>query len=129
MKNNLRTLEVLYYIYGALQLVGALIFFLVFGGLSMFLNSDVVAEQANGDMAPAVVGTVMGVVGGVITLFLLVVAVLNLLAARNLGKGKGRTLVMVAAGLDCLSFPIGTALGIFTFVELSKDHVKQVFTS
>ncbi|QQR86750.1 MAG: hypothetical protein IPJ76_00560 [Flavobacteriales bacterium] len=119
----------LYYIYGALQLLGGLVLFLVFGGLSMFLNSDAVADHANGDVAPAVVGTVMGVVGGLITLFVLVVAVLNILAARNIGKRKGRTLVMVAAGLDCFSFPFGTALGIFTFVELSKDDVKQLFTS
>lgn len=129
MKNNLRTLEVLYYIYGALLLLVGLVLFIVFGGLGMFLSSDMVAEQSNGDGVPAVVGTAFGVLGGGISLFVLVWAVLNVLAGRNLAKHKNRTLIMITAGLDCLSFPFGTALGIFTFVELSKDDVKQLFTS
>lgn len=129
MKNNLRTLEVLYYIYGALLLLVGLVLFIVFGGLGMFLSSDMVAEQSNGDPAPALVGTAFGVLGGVISLFVLVWAVLNVLAGRNLAKYKNRTLIMITAGLDCLSFPFGTALGIFTFVELSKDDVKQLFAS
>lgn len=129
MKNNLRTLEVLYYIYGALLLLAGLVLFVVFGGLGMFLSSDLVAEQSNGDGVPAMVGTAFGLFGGVISLVVLVWAVLNVLAGRNIAKHRNRTLVMIVAGLDCFSFPFGTALGVFTFVELSKDEVKQLFTS
>ena len=33
------------------------------------------------------------------------------------------------AGFNCLHVPLGTALGIFTFVVLLDDRAKELFTS
>lgn len=127
MKNNLRTLEILHYVYGAFEALGALVIFILFNAIGGFMQSDFVARES-GEAAPAVVGSVMGAMGWAIALFVLFFAVLNIISARNIGKRKGRVFSMVVAGIDCLSFPLGTALGVFTLIELSKEDVKQLYS-
>ena len=34
---------------------------------------------------------------------------------------------MIVAGITCLSVPIGTVLGVFTLMVLSRPSVKQMF--
>jgi hypothetical protein len=36
-------------------------------------------------------------------------------------------LCMITAGLSCLEMPYGTALGVMTFVVLSRPSVRQEF--
>jgi hypothetical protein len=36
---------------------------------------------------------------------------------------------MVIAGINCLSFPFGTALGIFTLIVLSRESVQALYKS
>lgn len=54
-------------------------------------------------------------------------AVLIVLAARNLARRRRRMFCMVVAGLMCLFFPFGTALGAFTLVVLSRESVRALF--
>jgi hypothetical protein len=42
---------------------------------------------------------------------------------------KWRVFCMVIAGLGCLEFPYGTALGVFSFIVLGRDSVVQLFSS
>jgi hypothetical protein len=50
-----------------------------------------------------------------------------MMTAASLGTRRRRTLCLVTAGLTCASFPLGTALGIFTFIVLSRPTVKTLF--
>lgn len=34
---------------------------------------------------------------------------------------------MVVAGVSCLSIPLGTALGVFTFIVLSRPSIVRLF--
>ncbi|MFZ1686481.1 MAG: hypothetical protein WAU70_03605 [Flavobacteriales bacterium] len=128
MKNNLRTLEILQYVYGAFQLLGALIVFLIFNSLGAFLQSDFIAQESHGDQAPAIVGGVMSGMGWAISLFVLLFGILNILSGRYVGQRRNRTFSMVIAGIDCLKIPFGTALGIFALIELSKEDVKRLYS-
>jgi hypothetical protein len=47
-------------------------------------------------------------------------AILNFMSARYLGQRRKRTFSIVTAGLNCISFPLGTALGVFTIIVLSR---------
>ena len=57
------------------------------------------------------------------------VGALNLVAARYLSVHKGKTYCFVIAGINCLSFPLGTALGVFTFIVLGRPSVTAIFDS
>ncbi len=44
-------------------------------------------------------------------------------------RHKWHLYCMVISGLLCLSFPLGTALGIFSLITLSKPEIKTLFES
>jgi len=53
--------------------------------------------------------------------------VLNFLSARYMAQRKNKVFSMVTAGVNCLGFPLGTALGVFTFVVLSRPSVEVTY--
>jgi hypothetical protein len=52
---------------------------------------------------------------------------LNLLSGLFLRRKKNRTFSLIVAGVDCLAMPFGTALGVFTFVVLLRDSVRELY--
>lgn len=57
----------------------------------------------------------------------LVTTTLVLLAGFKLKARRSRMFCMVIAALECLSFPIGTALGVFTLIVLNKVEAQDIF--
>ena len=53
--------------------------------------------------------------------------VLNLISGLGLRARKGRTFLLVVAGINCLHIPAGTVLGVFTMVVLLRDSVRELY--
>jgi hypothetical protein len=126
MNRHTRTLSILHTIWGALQLFGALVILLLFMGGS-YIASE--AAWESGDAPP---DWAFGLIKGMgVGLFLLVATfgVLNILSGIWITKRINRTASMVIAGFNCLSVPLGLALGIYTFIILTDDQVKQEYSS
>ncbi len=51
----------------------------------------------------------------------------NLLSGLFIRKRKHRVFSLVVAGLNCLQIPLGTTLGVFTFVVLCRDSVRELY--
>jgi hypothetical protein len=51
------------------------------------------------------------------------------LTGRFLARRQHHTFCIVVSAIDCLSFPIGTLLGVFTLIVLFRPSVKQLFTA
>ena len=51
----------------------------------------------------------------------------NLISGRCIQQRRGRIFSLVVAGMNCLCFPLGTVLGVFTFVLLLRDSVTQIY--
>ncbi len=49
------------------------------------------------------------------------------LAGRSLGQQRRYTFCLVVAGIECLFFPFGTILGVFTIVVLVRSSVSSLF--
>jgi hypothetical protein len=64
----------------------------------------------------------------VIAFWVVLKMALNFLAARFLACRQNRTFVIVVAALNCLSIPLGTALGVFTLVVLSRPSMRGIFS-
>lgn len=60
-------------------------------------------------------------------IWLLISLVLNVKAWIDLRARKNRTFCLVVAGFNCLHVPLGTVLGVFTLVVLSRRSVAEVF--
>ncbi len=76
---------------------------------------------------PAFFGWFFVVAGTFALLAAEVTAALTLYAGRCLAKREKKSWIQVAAALNCLSIPIGTVLGVFTFIVLSRPTVALLF--
>jgi hypothetical protein len=53
----------------------------------------------------------------------------NVLSGIFIWKKKHRIFSLVVAGLNCIQFPFGTALGVFSFIVLYRDSVCESYES
>ena len=54
--------------------------------------------------------------------------ILNLVSAIFLLQKKHRIFAIIVGGLNCLQIPVGTALGVFTIIVLSRDSVRELYS-
>ena len=129
-ESNLNNLAIGYYVWG-----GLIAFFSLFSLFYVFFG---VAMQSGGwmDMQPKhgpalaetqAIGSLFVTIGLVILILGETMAVLTIIAGRKLKKRQGYMFIMVIAGFTCLSFPLGTTLGVLTFVVMGRPGVKQLF--
>lgn len=88
------------------------------------------ASNPDGSMSDEearIAGGVMGGIGGFVVLVCLVLGGLIAYSGRCIQKRSKRVFSMVIAGILCTSPPLGTALGIFTFIVLTRDSVKALY--
>lgn len=78
---------------------------------------------------PAAVGWLFVSMGAFALTLSETLAALTLCAGRCLAKRTKKTFVQVVAALLCLHIPIGTLLGVFTFIVLSRPSVAFSFDS
>jgi hypothetical protein len=76
---------------------------------------------------PEIMGWIFIVMGVGLTVLGWIMAVCAALAGRFLSQRKHYTYCLVIAGFDCLWMPIGTVLGVFTFVVLLRESVRNLF--
>lgn len=129
-QQQLSLLSILYYVLAGLTaLLSCLgVFYLVIG-LVVAASSERIADDPNGPPPEFVelMGGLFAVIGGVLVVFQLVIAALVLSTGVCLARRRHRIYCLIVAGIICLSFPFGTALGIFTFVVLTRPGVIAMF--
>jgi hypothetical protein len=58
---------------------------------------------------------------------LVAAAIANLVSGLLIRKRRCRTFSLIVAGLNCIQIPFGTILGVFTFVVLLRDSVRELY--
>jgi heme/copper-type cytochrome/quinol oxidase subunit 3 len=53
--------------------------------------------------------------------------VVNILSAVYLRQRKNRTFSLIVAAMNCVHFPLGTTLGVFTFIVLLRPSVLRLY--
>ena len=121
---HLRLLSILHYVWGGLTAFGGCI-----GGIWSLIGGGILTAASKGgrNAPPVAVGAVLLVVGIFIVLLVGTISTLTILAGRSLAQRQRYTLCMVMAFISCLSVPLGTALGVFTLIVLSRPAVKEKF--
>ena len=76
---------------------------------------------------PAFFGWLFAAIGLAFMGVFLTLGVLKFVAASSLKKRTSRIFCMVVAGITCLEFPYGTALGVLTFIALGRESVIRLF--
>ncbi len=123
VRNNLIALAVLHFVWGGIKLssaVGILMNLLVnFGMYIGGIYDENVDAETFGFMI--MLFLIIGLI------FTVVFGILNIYCGKFLLQKKNRTFCLVMSGFACVSIPLGTLLGIFTFIELGKPHVISLF--
>jgi hypothetical protein len=109
--------------------------FSVFGLFYVFMGavvSQVVEkipppQNATNQPPPEFVGWLFAAIGMVFMIVFVTLAILKFVAASCIKKRRSRVFCMVIAGIMCLEFPYGTAIGIMAFICLGRQSVERLF--
>lgn len=123
---HLRILVIGYYVLAGLSAIFALLPLLhVIMGVFFVVNPPPGAAGTEGP--PVWFGWLFVGIGSMIILMGEAYALLMLLAGRSLSRRSNKLLIQVAAAVACLNMPLGTLIGVFTFVVLGRPSVMAQF--
>lgn len=84
-------------------------------------------ENHGHDEAPRAVGWLFIVFATAFIVLGFALAACLAFAGHFIAQRRNRVFCLVIAGLSCLFFPFGTALGVFTIIVLSRESVRATF--
>lgn len=120
----LQLLSVFHYVIAALIMAVSSIFLLHFGvGLMMILSPS----SMGGPPPPPFMGWIFAFLGGGAVLLGWSIGIGLLLAGRFLSRNTHYIFCLIMAGVVLLFVPLGTVLGVFTFIVLLRPSVKHLF--
>ena len=126
--DHLNLLAIFHYVWGGLVLLFScfgIIYILM--GVAFVNNPAAFAPPGGTGGRPPPIGWFFIGMGSFFLLLGWIVGGLNLYSARCMQRREKRVLSLVVGGLNCISFPIGTTLGIFTFIVMLRDSVTQLY--
>lgn len=124
--DHLRILAICYYVMAGLSGFTAL-YFLMYAFMGSIFAFIPASQSGSGGPMPAFMSSIFAVIGGFGVVVSAVKAFFDVRAGLCLARKQGYTLPFVMAVITCLSVPIGTLLGVFTIVVLTRPSVKYAF--
>ena len=125
-EKNLNTYRILFLIKGILDLLLVLIGIIYIAMGSVMSNAIAYDMASRGQHMPFDPGSLFTTVGFVLVALALITGIPALIASNKLQRREGRTFIIVAAAVNCLTGILGILLCIFTIIELQKPDVKEV---
>lgn len=123
MQTHVKLLAILHIVFACLAILIGLGLFVMFGGLAALVAVNESGSDAATGMA------VLGAIGTFILVLLLVLSLPGLIAGIGLLylKPWAKILGIIVSALDLLSFPFGTALGIYGLWVLVNPETNRLF--
>jgi hypothetical protein len=126
--DHLRVLAVLHFVIAGLAVVGLVFLFLHYLVMRTMIGSPEIWNQTGGG------GPNPEQFFGLFKWFYLFMAVVlvaggvaNLLSGLFIQKRRNRLFSLIVAGVNCLQVPLGTALGVFSFIVLLRPSVRDLY--
>jgi len=94
-------------------------------GIAMMTISGSV--KGNEGVPLAILGMFFAVIGAIIVLIGWSFAVLIILTGVFIHNRRHYTFCLVMSGIECMFFPFGTLLGVFSIILLAKPEVRALF--
>jgi hypothetical protein len=120
MQTHVKILAILHIVFGALGVLIGFGIFAFFGGIAGLIHMD-------HDPDAAFVVPMMGAIGGFVLILILCLSIPGIIAGIGLLSFQpwARILTIILSILDLISFPFGTALGIYgLWVLFTPDGVR-----
>lgn len=127
-EEHLRLLSIFHYLSGGLTAFSSL-FWLVYVFMGLFVMAVPEPHSADEGLLIRSMGLVFVAIGLVGFLFLVSFAAIKIYAGYCIARHKNRILCLVVAGISLIGFPFSTVLGVFSFIVLLRDSVRDLFDS
>lgn len=125
--DHLRLLAIFHLVAGGLGLLGVLgliVHYLIFREV---INDPNIWKMVPNAPQPQQMWVAFEMLYAFMAVMMIAFAVVNLISGLCIRARKYRTFSLVVAALNCLQLPLGTMLGIFTFVVLLRDSVRETY--
>ena len=126
--DHLKLLRIFHYIVGGLTIAFSSLFIFHIGfAVMLYLHPELLPKPPGGQPLPppremwlllAIMASVFVVIGWTF-------GVLTIVSGRMMAQLRHRVFSVIVAGLNCLLFPFGTALGVCTLLVLCRDSVRR----
>ena len=132
-EEHLRLLAIFHWIVGPIQLLlGCFPIIHLIMGIAILNGAFPPANQGNGHSGPPFppeFGWIFIIMALVFILIGWTFGVLTLISGFSIKARRRRLFSIIVAGLNCIHFPFGTALGVFTLIVLLRRSVETLYRS
>lgn len=123
---QLKLLSIFHYVVGGLHaLFGSFGLIHFFVGLSFIFAPGSWGAGANSP--PEWFGLLFAVLGGSFVLFGWTLGALTIYSGRCIATRKKKKFSVVMGAINCAMVPLGTVLGVFTLILLTKDETRSLY--
>ena len=127
-QEHMRLLGILHFVGAGLALLGILFLLLHYTIMhAVMTNPALWANQKQSGPPPEQIFSMLKWFYLVAAIWFVASGILNIISGFCLRARKNRTFSLVVAGVNCVHFPLGTALGVFTFIVLLRDSVRESY--
>jgi hypothetical protein len=124
---HLKWLAIGHFVGAGLALLGLLFVFGHYVLMQTFFADPQMWKNSKSGPPPAAFMAVVQIFYVISGLLYVTSATLNLLSGLFMQARRHRIFSLIVAGTNCFHMPLGTILGIFTFVVLLRDSVRQLY--
>ncbi|NIM57863.1 MAG: hypothetical protein GTO16_02825 [Candidatus Aminicenantes bacterium] len=119
MDKHVDVISILWIVSGSLGILLAIFLFWLLWGITFIPNMEYEATY------------ILRLVATWVSIFLAVFSAPEVIGGIGLLKRRewGRILVLVVSFFNLINFPLGTALGVYSFIILLKEETVKLFTS
>ncbi len=124
---HLKLLAIFHFIFAGLALAGIGFLFLHYALMSTVMNNPEMWKNQKGGPPPAEFFALFKWFYVIFGIVLVTGGIANLLSGFFMRRRIHRVFSLVVSAFNCFQFPFGTALGVFTFVVLLRDSVRETY--
>ncbi len=125
--DHLNLLAVFHFVVAGLALAGIGFLFLHWFMMHSLMDNPEMWKNQKGGPPPKELFTIFRIFYGVFGVAILFNGIANVISGLCIRRRVYRTFSLVVAGFNCLAFPFGTILGIFTIMVLVRDSVVEAY--
>jgi hypothetical protein len=127
--DHLNLLSIFHFVGAGFAALGTVVMILECVFMHFIFASPALWENQRQPPPPEGLFALMSIMYGVIAVWCIISMILNLLSGIFLRARENRTFSFVVAAINCLHMPLGTVLGVFTIIVLSRPSVRELYES
>lgn len=126
-EEQLKLLSIFHYVLAGLTAFMGLLplLYVLIGAFAV--GASILHEAGEGAHAVMITGAMLVAFGLLLAIVIFAFAFVKFLVARFLVRHQNYTFCLIYAIVELLFVPLGTVLGIFTLIVLSRPHIKSAF--